>query len=449
MMRSKERELFLKYLAKIYLQNPNLPILEDTVYSELSHFYIEDGKQSKTSSESLISIQVKLDNKFLGKCFSNGYFWVIENRKDANDREFYSNMKNAVKLYVAVDSEDLYQISEKLFTYMLDENIMTQGKVAKKMRNDALFLRVQKDDVKKIIAFLDKLDYRPKVRPNPFLIASSSKKVSLARDGNLSFNKVVSKLISNYMLSKRNNGTLDKVSEKDFTYFCLKELTKLKENKNTHYLEIYEISSFESYENFIMICDLIIRNLNNKLSEDELINLESSKSIKDSEIKTNSKEDKEKVLYLINRLSNYYSLDNVHKILINYIDKGEINYFTRREGIRKFVSDNFSQASLKSILYIINWEALVSSSYATYQKYGYDQLVYALSKFLNEGQLNSFTNQNHERSYLGIVFVPEILNKVLEDKLPKDTTTKREITLSDTIIRQVEKSQNRENNGKK
>ena len=54
--RSEERELFLKYLAKFYQENPNYPIYsspaimsDDTelfsIYREISKFNYNDGKQ--------------------------------------------------------------------------------------------------------------------------------------------------------------------------------------------------------------------------------------------------------------------------------------------------------------------------------------------------------------------------------------------------------------------
>ena len=40
MSSSEERELFLEYLKKIYIQNPNFEITMDTIYNELRAFSV-------------------------------------------------------------------------------------------------------------------------------------------------------------------------------------------------------------------------------------------------------------------------------------------------------------------------------------------------------------------------------------------------------------------------
>ena len=122
MDRSKEQELFLKYLSDIYLQNPDLPILSETIYYELAKFTIAN-QEHFIKFESLIGVQVRLNNKYKNNSSvdtftsSDGHFWAIENRMGKNDHEFLSDMYNAIKLYIPVSSDNIYKISESLFDF--------------------------------------------------------------------------------------------------------------------------------------------------------------------------------------------------------------------------------------------------------------------------------------------------------------------------------------------
>ena len=141
----EERELFLEYIKKIYLQNPDFDVTFDTIYGELRAFNVQNGVQTRIDRDNLIGIQARLSNNFAKKikCFSNGYFFAVENRGQyVDDKTFYDKMNNSIKLYVSCDIKNLYNVSKSLFDYIIKENIITQSKVAKEMRNDVLVVRV-------------------------------------------------------------------------------------------------------------------------------------------------------------------------------------------------------------------------------------------------------------------------------------------------------------------
>ena len=74
-------EVFLKYLIDIYKENSSLPITSDTIYNELRTTVIEEDKVVKVPKESLLAVQVKLNNKYKNNkildTYSNGYYLVI------------------------------------------------------------------------------------------------------------------------------------------------------------------------------------------------------------------------------------------------------------------------------------------------------------------------------------------------------------------------------------
>ena len=233
MSRSDERELFLKYLSDIYLQNPNLPISYQTIYYQLSRFATDNNNRNTIVSDSLLAVQLGLNNIFRYNdkvnTFSpnNSYFWVIENRMGKKDREFYSDMYNAIKIYVAVDTENIYKVSEMLFNFMIKEGIIMQCKIAKEMRNDALVCRVRtKEDAIKVSNYINGLEYKSRVKPNPFLLSDG--KISMAMDGDLSYNSTLSKLLCEYLNIKRQSNSLNKVNSLDFSLFVKDQIKMLK-----------------------------------------------------------------------------------------------------------------------------------------------------------------------------------------------------------------------------
>ena len=73
-------------------------------------------------------------------CLGMAIFLVIEKRMGEVDSKFYSDIKNGAKLYISVDLSSTYLILDQLFSFIIKERIIMQSKVAKELRNDALFV---------------------------------------------------------------------------------------------------------------------------------------------------------------------------------------------------------------------------------------------------------------------------------------------------------------------
>lgn len=449
--RENERELFLKYLSDIYLQNPNLPFSSDIVYNELTRFNVLDGQQYTIDSDSLIAVQLNLNNKFRTNnnvnTFSNGYFWVIENRENNNDSDYLKLMYNSVKLYVSADVENIYGISELLFNFMIRENIVMQCKIAKGMRSDALVCRVAtSEDAEKVSNYLNTLNYKSKFKPNPFLLEND--KVSIAMDGHLSYNRTLSRLITEYLNRKKGSNTLNSVSCSDLCDFIKEQVELLKGTMKKPYMDLYQIKDEERYMDFIMISNFICKNLENDLTKDELYKYQKIKELeinKDSKIY--SKEDEDKLLYVINGLANYYSVHDVHKIIMNFIHNGNVNVFTRRDNIRNIIRDNFSSDDVKNIVSNLGWNAFLSASKITFEKYGEEWLHNAIDNYLKGTGLTGFTRDNGVRSRLGLVIPPQLLYDMIKRKVNDRSMEFNVDSITDLVLYEInnvdEKKKNR------
>lgn len=443
MTKSDERNIFLKRLANIYAQNPDLPITKSSIYYELRSFNVHNNKNEKIANTSLINVQLNLNEKYKNDervntfTFGKGYFWAIENREQLSDEEFYGKIEKAIKLYVSVDSKDMYMVASSLFDFIIKEKIITQSKIAKEMRNDALVLRVStKEEALKIINFLnEKFEYKSRVKPNPFLFDNG--KVSIAMDGRLSYNSTLSKLLQFYYQEKRINDTLDKVDENDFLAFLNKESLSFKNGYNEEYLLKYGLDTSKKILDFMLILNLISSNISGNLNMKNIFSyqkvFEDIKDFDTSAMKIN-------LLYVMNTLNGKYGKDMMHRIINRYIESGDIKLFTRENNIRGIVLQNLNPSILEKLLNEMSYSALIDASIETEKKYGIEQLNYAITKLLSDHKIDGFTNTNDVRSYLGFISNYKIIDSALREKLREKEYDYDLSTICSMIYEEIEKN---------
>lgn len=456
--RSNERELFLKYLSDIYLQNPDLPILSETIYYELVKFTIAN-QEHFIRFESLIGVQVGLNNKYKNNSnvntftSSDGYFWAIENRMGKNDDEFLSDIYNSIKLYIPVSSDNIYKISASLFDFMIDEGIVMQCKVAKEMRNDALICRVKdRNDASKVSNYVNSLGYCSSMRPNPFLYDDGS--VCMATDGCLSYNTILARVLREYLHNKRMSHTLDRTSISDFNTFINSQIELSNGKFNKVYMDLYKINSKEQYKDFATILKLVSGVLDGSFTSEQLSDC---KSICSNMVEGNEEnyfeQDETKILYVINTLANYYSVDYVHKIIMTFIETGDYNLFTRKYGehggIRNIMVNSFSPSKTRNIISNIGWKALIFAAKVTYDKYGEEQLFAAIKNVFNGDGIIEFTNDNEARSRLGLVIPPELLREVITYKLNEKGMSVSSMALTNLVLEEINKLDDERQFGRK
>lgn len=452
MNKIEERELFLKYIVDVYFKNLNISVSSDIIYHELSRFNVNNGENSVIDNDSLIGVQLGLNNKFKNNSKVNtftsrdGYFWAIENRCGKEDKEFLSDMYNSIKIYISVDLENIYKISELLFNFMIKEKIVMQCKISKSMRNDALVCRVSgREAATKVCEYLESLNYESKIKPNPFLMENG--KTYMAMDGRLSYNYTLATLLKQYFNTKKSKKQLDGVSCEQFNKFVKEQIRMLGSGQRKYYIDLYGLNTEEKYKDFMMICNLISKNLDNSLSLEQLYEYGDIRSLTGKVEKNKySKQDEDKILYVINGLTNYYSITDVHRIIMKYIETGDVKYFTRKDDIRTIVSDNFDANDVKKIISNLGYNAFVSASRITYDKYGEEQLFAAIKDLFNGDGLKKFTNDYGARSRLGLVIPYQLLKEVIVSKLTENGLNVSSISLANFVLDEIGKSEEIKNN---
>lgn len=395
---NEEREVFLRTISSYFKKNSNIPLEKKYIYSYLASHTTKDGYLQGIPRESLVNVQLHLNEKYKGleeiNTFTgpkpNNVFWVIENRGQMKDKNFYEGIKDSIKLYLPVDASNIYEVSTKVLDYIIKEGIHIQAKIAKNMRSDVFVIRVlDKDKLDKLLNYINSLDYNSKSKPNPF--ALNVGRVSITKDGMMSYNTVLAEYITEYLKSEREEVTLE-----NFKKFMHKQINKIPSSNKNKY----------------MIVDLIIKNLENTLTLEELLSY-NQKVVVDNRVTQVSEEDKNNILRLINGLNVFYNLEETHKRIEMYLATGNINYFTRQNGIRKFVEEYLPVEQMRAALYEMGWSALVNSIDETYKKYGELQVIKAVERIVDVGSIEGLTNTNNTRSYLGFITSPELLQKII------------------------------------
>lgn len=395
---NEEREVFLRTISSYFKKNSNIPLEKKYIYSYLASHTTKDGYLQGIPRESLVNVQLHLNEKYKGLEGINTFtgpkpsniFWVIENRGQMKDKNFYEDIKDSIKLYLPVDASNIYEVSTKVLDYIIKEGIHIQAKIAKNMRSDVFVIRVlDKDKLDKLLNYINSLDYNSKSKPNPF--ALNVGRVSIIKDGMMSYNTVLAEYITEYLKSEREEVTLE-----NFKKFMHKQINKIPSSNKNKY----------------MIVDLIIKNLENTLTLEELLSY-NQKVVVDNRVTQVSEEDKNNILRLINGLNVFYNLEETHKRIEMYLATGNINYFTRQNGIRKFVEEYLPVEQMRAALYEMGWSALVNSIDETYKKYGELQVIKAVERIVDVGSIEGLTNTNNARSYLGFITSPELLQKII------------------------------------
>ncbi len=395
---NEEREVFLRTISSYFKKNSNIPLEKKYIYSYLASHTTKDGYLQGIPRESLVNVQLHLNEKYKGlegiNTFTgpkpNNVFWVIENRGQMKDKNFYEDIKDSIKLYLPVDASNIYEVSTKVLDYIIKEGIHIQAKIAKNTRSDVFVIRVlDKDKLDKLLNYINSLDYNSKSKPNPF--ALNVGRVSITKDGMMSYNTVLAEYITEYLKSEREEVTLE-----NFKKFMHKQINKIPSSNKNKY----------------MIVDLIIKNLENTLTLEELLSY-NQKLVVDNRVTQVSEEDRNNILRLINGLNVFYNLEETHKRIEMYLATGNINYFTRQNGIRKFVEEHLPVEQMRTALYEMGWSALVNSIDETYKKYGELQVIKAVERIVDVGSIEGLTNTNNARSYLGFITSPELLQKII------------------------------------
>lgn len=422
MNKNIEMEELLKNIAVIYQNNPcpNDKIISDYINS------------INSTGESLLGVQTKVRNDYIKdekkkklKIIPYPNFLVIDTPNSNEQYENLLTMSDGIKIYLPLEPSKTYKVSTSVIDFIMKKKIAAQCKIRNYHAIDTLTVRVvNKEDINTIIDFINKKFKKDIKKGNPFIPEVEG--INTCIDGQISYNRVLARLLDKYLYDKKLSNTIDNVSIKEFSHF-IEETLKNLQGKNWHYyFLLYELKDMREYQDFVLVSEMIKSNLDKDLSLDDIEQYQKIKKFKPKDKYQYSIEEldeiKKKALReILVFLKNYYdssekinnSIEYLHKVIMDYLDRDNITAFTRNNKIRYIINKYYPRETLKEYIIKMGYEALINAAIETKLKYGDNQLKGALSRLINERDLSGFTNTSGYRSELGFIIPTELLIRKL------------------------------------
>lgn len=223
--RYDEMSVFLNHILTIAKSNPNYPLTNDIVYSELEKFTLpgkdfqSPGRPKKV--EHLFSTWI---NRF--KNVPNVSVFNAENWKYWCQFVNKSYANEFIKVYVPLDGEGLEDGVNDIFDFLAKHDIHHQSKVGKFLRNDNVVIRLDKGDEKSLRMLIDYINSNPRIKKhmnktNPFLPSING--IGVMNETGISYNSELCDIIVSYVNQKKTQGKID---VNDFITFAKENMYK-------------------------------------------------------------------------------------------------------------------------------------------------------------------------------------------------------------------------------
>lgn len=406
-------QVFLDIVKELSISNPVNKITENTIYSILMGFNIRSEQYPYQDVTDIWDSIIKYyDNN------QNIKVYIPEKMQKFLVLSNGSLKGNEIKLYVPLDKRHLEKGSKEIFNFISGKNIAHQSKIAGKVRNDNIVIRVNTlDDAKEIINFVNSNDYIKEglLKPNPFL--PSIYGVGVTMDNNYSYNSILSKLIYSFIHELKDKNRLDLFTVDNLSMYIkgkidfvddldLKDIFTLLSKVTTKDFKFEDFSSFASMK----VLDKYDSNRNR---------ITDSKFYFERAVELTNKSYPKKVrqaieAYIDGNAKGFTNKDDVRFSLMKYVDSRNVVNIMRSKLIEhnkpvpmdihtlidSYVNVLENKELKTNINYIIVYNLIKSSYVDTFNKYGYKQSSGALKSLILSGKTKNFTDDNGYRTEL-------------------------------------------------
>jgi len=386
---------FFIRIKNILKDNPQLldERLKDFLYTELISYDLGNGEPLKNMEHLFDDWIYRNKNKDNLQTFVSEkypYFCQFANRDAVNIAG------EAIKLYIPLNENRLYEGANRLFDFIASEGIHHNSKIGKKIRNDNVVVRVSNmEEAIKVIEFVKNDPYIQDglMNTNPFTINING--VGIAKDGFRSYNtelcnhltKFITILVSKNRLEDLNTVTFHEYLDtvKDFGDKDLQLITKLQSEVTSG--RVLNLNEFK-----------------NIISGEELNKNNNKEEIFKRVVKITF--EKYGMNHTINAVARFrYNGSDVgftrdsgarFEIIKNHITMNDVNKFLENS---KSISGNVIEDYIKNIVGIENnlFQMLENAYKETFYKYGDRQAGIALEKYILYGETKYITNNNNAR----------------------------------------------------
>lgn len=320
---------FLNVIKKLALENKNKEINRDLVRSLLINYGLD------------ITERVSLKDKFVD---FYDFFAHTPNLRVYERDNFpfllFANGKlngNEIKLYAPFAQDKIAEAGRQIFTFLANNNITHQSKIATFERNDDLVIRVNTlEDAQKVCDFIHSNPFLNEnlLTINPFLPNDNG--IGLTMDNNYSFNGELCDAIANFVKILKSKNRVKDLNVDSFNVFLKNYLPEIKD------LDLKDI--------YTLLCQTTSKDFN--LSK--FYAHAQNKAIDKYDIRHNRIVDPKYYLNQAILVTEKYYPGLAKEAMLKYLD-GNIESFTRKEGAReglvKYVPVNVAISIMSKELY--------------------------------------------------------------------------------------------------
>lgn len=476
-MNKIEMDKFISDMAKIYIQNPYLEINSDTIYSELMRYGISDDELKNNSLLNEFNNLQRHYNQGNVKAFvhpGQAKFLQLWNVKGDIDPE------NFIKIYLSFPKENMEECVQIIFDYIDKNNISSHSKLSNIIRSDSVVLRLEsQNDAASVINFINNNAYlRSKAKPtNPFVGKHGI--CGFAYDELMSYNRVVSDLLSEYLNDLKGKNMLTSASTNDFYNF----VNVAYQNKFVNMTKLQEFIEQENYDdantrfrsvghqinNRRKIEEMLLYKLSGRLDVNQYFGLynhfkDSSVCLQEENIYNNAYikiqarkyEQQQKVLNIkTGILNNYieYELsqnqeERLYLQLNAFINEGKYTFITRTNGLRDaFKNSNMTGNDIMMITnnnireyikrykedkkYAFEYEKFKQASIEYFKKYGKEYFTKMFLKTYEENASMAYWYEKllYDLGYEDTIPMDNAVINRLADQIEKNIGLERQETV--------------------
>lgn len=362
-------ENYLAFFRDIYQQNQINAINCNSVY----YYLIRD----RETYQEIKPYHSKWIKKF--RNIPNIKVFVDENWSyfcqfvNSDIRNNINNEHNELKVYISVDEHHIDKAATDIFKFLAAHNIKHISKIGSDERRDAIVIRLENEnDLPLLQNFVhnNKNIKKGLIKSNPFLITDGI--MGYAMDGELSFNSVISKYISNYLYQKKINNQLNSVCLQDFFLYCSNIYNSTFVNGNDNAL-IEFCQNFDTYldpkllNNYREVSKLILTSMqtndlrylmehvkevkNPYHKQNEINKIENTLHNKQHQTKTPSSNINQDVELCLDTMFKRFEYTQAITNIKEYIQTSNPTYLTSQNNVRKIISKNYSIQEFSNIFY--------------------------------------------------------------------------------------------------
>lgn len=329
---------FFQFYKKILKENKDININEEMIFNSLININIPNDQLDIEIDSLFDEWKTKYINYDV--TIKNDYIEMSKGNLEVTSK---------IKVFISLNYNHIYKNINKILNFLNDKSFIIR--ISKIIRNDNIIILFDNiENVKLLDKFIQDNINEGVLKPNPFTYIYNN--IGLTIDGNISFCNTITRVIYEYLLSKKDN--IDEIQEVDFYNFMIDKYNNEFINLSTYsnikipFVDniLYNEKSIVYYKNLI---ELLLKSSEEKFNIDKF-----EKHFKDSNnldklIKDKTTFNIYNSIILLKKLNTFdipATLDKLYK----FIETGNKKYITNKGSIRTYMLLNNFRQNIQNLL---------------------------------------------------------------------------------------------------